>query len=139
MNPDECARFDRRVREILDEHPEAMSEDAIIAELRRRDFVTAEMEAQCLEEGLLMYLSDLLARRVFWTELPPRQMRRPRPYSRPSPIVRKGVLCDRDGRELCTVTQDAAGEVYFPEPVEAYMRQVLDAYPPGSADHREAC
>jgi hypothetical protein len=43
MTPEERERFDQRVRDLLNEHPEGMTLDAIVAEMRRRGFITPAM------------------------------------------------------------------------------------------------
>jgi hypothetical protein len=78
-------------------------------------------------EGALTNLYYILERKVFRTELSPRQIQRQCRRSARPPIVRTGVLCDREGRKLCAVSQDAAGEYYFPGNVEDYVRQMFEA------------
>jgi hypothetical protein len=104
-----------------------MTEAAIMTEMRR-GFITPEVWEEMAWESLLTNLYYILERKVLWTELSPRQIQRQRRRSMRPVIVRTGVLCDRDGRQLCTVSQDATGEYHFPENIEDYMRGVLDAY-----------
>jgi len=129
MSPEERERFDQRVQDILREHPEGMTEAAILAEMKRQGFITPEMWEEFVEEGFLTNLYYILERKVLWTDVSPRQIRRQRRRSTQPPIVRTGVLCDREGRKLCTVSQDAAGEYYFPENFGDYIRQMFEAYP----------
>jgi hypothetical protein len=86
-------------------------------------------------EGALTNLYYILERKVLWTDVSLRQIRRQRRRSKQPPIVRTGVLCDREGRKPCTVSQDATGEYHFPENVEDYMRQVFEAYPDRPEDY----
>ena len=128
MTPDEQESFVQHVHEILREHPEGISEGAIVAEMRRRGFITPAMWEDMAKEGFLTNIYYILERKVLWTDVSPRQIRRQRQRSKEPPIVRTGVLCNRQGRKLCTVSQDATGEYYFPENIRDYMCEVLDEY-----------
>jgi hypothetical protein len=135
MTPDEEHCFGQHVYNILREHPEGMTEAAIVAEMKRRGFITPKMYEEFVKEGFLTNIYYILERKVLWTEVSPRQIRRQRRQSTQPPIVRTGVLCDREGRTLCTVSQDAAGEYHLPRNVEDYMREVLEAYPDWPEDY----
>jgi hypothetical protein len=128
MTPEEQEQFNQHVHDILLEHLEGMTEKAIITEMRRRGFITPAMSEEFVFEGFLTNLYYILERKVLWTDVSPHQIQRQRRPSTQPPMVRTGVLCDRDGRQLCTVSQDATGEYHFPENIEDYMREVLDAY-----------
>jgi hypothetical protein len=133
MTPEDRELFNQRVHAILAEHPEGMTEAAIVREMERRGFITPAMRDEwALEEGLRR-IYYIVQRKALWTEVSPRQIRRQR---RRPPFVRTGVLCDRDGRKLCTVMQDATGEYLFPGNIEDYARQMFDAYPDCPEDYQ---
>jgi hypothetical protein len=123
MTPAEQKRVGQHVRDIVCEHLEG-----IMAEMRRRGVITPEMW-EAMVEGALTTLYYVLEHRVLWTEVRPREIRRQRRQSTRPPIVRTGVLCDREGRELCTVSQDATGEYRVLENIGNYLYQVFKAYP----------
>ncbi len=128
MTPDEQRLFEQRILAIAQEHPEGISEGAILAEMRRRGFITPEIWEELAFEGFLTNIYYILERKVLWTEVSPRQIRRQRQRSTRPPIVRTGTLCDRQGRKICTVGQDATGEYYWPNEDLDVMRRVMDEY-----------
>jgi hypothetical protein len=128
MTPEEEERFKQRICDIVDEHPEGISEGAILDEMWLRGFITPEMWEEFAFDGFLTNLSYIFERKVLWTEVSPRQIQRQRRRSKRPPIVKTGILCDRQGRKICTVGQDATGEYYWPNEDMDVMRRVMDEY-----------
>lgn len=128
MTPEEQEQFGQHAREILNEHPEGMTEAEIVAEMRRRGFITPKMWEEFAFDAFLTNIYYIFERKVLWTEVSPRQIRRQRQRSTRPPIVRTGILCDRQGRKICTVGQDATGEYYWPNEYMDVMRRAMDEY-----------
>jgi hypothetical protein len=127
MTPDKQEPFGQGVQDMLSTHPEVIEAVGVV-ELRRRGFCPRQMWNDLEVAAFLTNIYYILERQVLWIDVSPRQIQRQRRRLKRSPIVRTGLLCDREGRELCTVSQDATSEYYWPENIEDYLPKVMNVY-----------